>query len=107
MNENTLINLDSTSFSELLRNNKDGILLDIRTPMEHQQGHIPGSQILDISNPTFFSELTKLDKEKEYFLYCRSGSRSFTAGNQMLMLGFKNVNNLKAGLLDWKGPLEK
>lgn len=107
MQDNTFIDLDSTSFSDLLKKSSDGILLDIRTPMEYEQGHMPGSQILDISNPTFFSELGKLDKEKTYFLYCRSGNRSYHAGQQMMMLGFKKVYNLESGLIDWDEPLEK
>jgi rhodanese-related sulfurtransferase len=106
MEENNFTDLDSKSFSELLKKKKDGMLLDIRTPAEYKQGHIPGANILDISNPNFFTELSKLDKEKEYYLYCRSGNRSYHAGQQMLMLGFKNIYNLESGLIDWDEELE-
>ncbi|QQS38051.1 MAG: rhodanese-like domain-containing protein [Ignavibacteriales bacterium] len=107
MTDNSYIDLDSKSFSDLLKNKKDAVLVDVRTQMEYNMGHIPGSLLIDISRPTFFDEIAKLDKDKEYLLYCRSGSRSYHAGQQMVMLGFKKVYNLESGLIDWDEPLEK
>lgn len=107
MADDSYIDLDSKSFSDLLKNKKDAVLVDVRTQMEYNMGHIPGSLLIDISHPTFFDEIAKLDKNKEYLLYCRSGSRSYHAGQQMVMLGFKKVYNLESGLIDWDEPLEK
>jgi len=49
--------------------NKDFVVLDVRAPMEYDQGHILRSVILDYNSPTFRDELGKLDKNKTYLLY--------------------------------------
>lgn len=101
------VDLDSETFSEKLNEDKNAVLIDVRTPMEYEQGHIPNSLLLDIMRPDFINELDKLDRDKNYYLYCRSGNRSFHAGRQMLMMGFKNVFNLEPGIIGWHKPLKK
>jgi len=99
-------NLDTDSFRQKLEEDKDTVLLDVRTPIEHQMVHIPNSILIDISSPTFMQEIDKLDKRKSYFVYCRSGNRSFHAGNYMLKIGFEKVYNLQPGILGWNGEKE-
>lgn len=106
MPDNLPINLDALEFSQKLKEDSNGILLDIRTPQEYKQGHIPNSTLIDIYNPSFINEIQKLDRVKNYYLYCRSGSRSYQAGQIMKKLGFKNVYNLRSGILDWNETLE-
>lgn len=101
-----LENLDAESFRQKLEEDKDTILLDVRTPMEHQMVRIPNSILIDISNPMFMQEIDKLDRNKSYYVYCRSGNRSFHAGNYMLKLGFEKVYNLQPGILGWSGEKE-
>ena len=98
---------DASSFAENLNRDKDGILIDVRTPVEFKKGHLPHSLLIDIYNPAFTEEVKKLDREKNYYIYCRSGSRSFHAGKYMLSIGFKNVSHLKPGIIGWYGPIEK
>ena len=104
---NTIVNLDSESFSEKFRNDSNAILLDIRTLQEFDSGHIPESKLIDIYLPTFPDKISELDKEKNYYLYCRSGNRSYHAGVFMIQQGFKTVFNLANGILDWHEPLER
>lgn len=81
--------------------NKDSIILDIRTPKEFNVKNIETSINIDFYNSNFKEELAKLDRNKTYLIYCRSGNR----GNQALPifeeLEFKEVYNLKGGINVW------
>lgn len=100
-------NIDSADFSEKIKNDSNAVLLDVRTSGEFAAGHIPGSKLIDIMSPAFLQEIEQLDKTKNYYVYCRSGNRSYHAGMAMLRMGFQTVYNLQNGILDWYEPLEK
>jgi len=91
----------------MLKEDGNAVLLDVRTAIENQMARIPNSLLIDFTNPAFKVEVDKLDKRKNYFVYCRSGNRSYLAGVQMLQVGFKKVYNLKPGIIGWKGEIEK
>jgi rhodanese-related sulfurtransferase len=99
-------NLDSKTFEKKISDDKEAILLDVRTPIEHQMVRIPNSLLIDINSPAFMDEIAKLDKNKSYYVYCRSGNRSFHAGNYMLKAGFEKVYNLEPGIIGWHGEKE-
>lgn len=100
-------NLDSAAFSEKMKKDPDAVLLDVRTQGEFALGHIPNSKLIDIMSPTFLKEIEQLDKSKNYYVYCRSGNRSYHAGMAMVRIGFQTVYNLADGILDWYEPLEQ
>lgn len=103
---NIVENLDSKTFEKKLAEDKDAVLLDVRTPMENQMVRIPNSILIDINSSMFMQEIEKLDKSKSYYVYCRSGNRSFHAGNYMLKVGFEKVYNLEPGIIGWHGKKE-
>lgn len=78
------------------------ILLDIRTPSEFNSGRIAGAINIDYYEPGFQSELEKLDKEKQYIIYCNSGNRTSSTLAIMKKMGFKNVVDLRGGITAWK-----
>lgn len=100
------IDLDAASFEDQVKQDGDAVLLDVRTPMENNQARIPNSKLIDISSPSFLDEIESLDKSKSYYVYCRSGNRSYHAGVAMLKMGFENVYNLAPGIIGWKGQVE-
>ncbi|MCF8246946.1 MAG: rhodanese-like domain-containing protein [Saprospiraceae bacterium] len=78
------------------------VLLDVRTPEETTSlGMIEGAGQLDFEADNFEAEIEKLDKEKTYLVYCRSGNRSGQACALMAQKGFKNLYNLKGGYRAW------
>jgi len=81
--------------------NQDFVIIDIRTPEEFNEGHIENAVNIDFYSETFKKDLDKLDKNKTYFIYCRSGNRSGRAMPIMKELGFKEVYNLSAGIKEW------
>lgn len=93
-------NLDGISFKGRLEGTKDAVLLDVRTPGEFMGGTLPGAKNIDLMSPGFKEQVLKLDKNKEYFLLCRSGARSSQACTWMAMQGYK-VRNLDGGIFAW------
>jgi thioredoxin 1 len=83
------------------------VLLDVRTPEEYKAGHLKNAVLLDYNAGVFDSSFQKLDKEKTYLIYCRSGKRSDNAATKMKQAGFKKIYQLKDGITGWKGNIEK
>lgn len=83
-------------------NNPDFIIIDIRTQDEYDAYHIENSIIIDFYKDIFAEELNKLDKNKTYLIYCRTGRRTGTDENNALdlmkSLGFNNVYNMLGGI---------
>jgi rhodanese-related sulfurtransferase len=100
-------NLNAELFAEKINQNQNAVLLDVRTVEEYIAERIPNSMLIDIYKPDFIMNIEKLDRSKSYFIYCRSGSRSSVAANEMVKLGFENVYNLKNGIISWQGDVER
>jgi rhodanese-related sulfurtransferase len=77
------------------------ITLDVRTPIEFAEGHIEGARLIDFQSGNFENEISSLDKNATYAVYCRSGNRSGQAVKVMHDAGFHNVYNLNGGVIDW------
>lgn len=80
-----------------------GTVLDVRTIEEHQDGFIAGAMQYDYyETNSFKAALNSLDKDKTYYIYCRSGGRSGTTLDMMQQMGFMKVYNLEGGMLAWR-----
>ncbi len=77
------------------------ITLDVRTQGEYAEGHLEGAQLIDFQSGNFENEISSLDKNATYAVYCRSGNRSGQAVKIMHDAGFHNVYNLNGGVIDW------
>lgn len=99
-------NISAKEFAEAIENNPDAEVIDVRSPGEYEDGHIPGSRLVNIMGPEFVPTIQKLPKEKPYYLYCRSGGRSASACGFMASQGFTELYNLDGGILDWQGSIE-
>lgn len=88
---------------------KEKVLLDVRTPWEILiYGKLRENQILiDINNPRFASEISKLDKSKKYLIYCWHGNRSVIAREYMKSQGFIYAKDLEWGIDLWEIMWEK
>ena len=91
--------LDPSSFKE--KANSDVVIIDIRTPQEYSQGMIEGAINVDFYSPSFRQDLSALDKDKTYLIYCRTGSRTSQAVSVMQDLGFNQVYVLNGGIVNW------
>ena len=96
------ITLSVADFAEKM-SSEPGVLLDVRTMEEYQDGFIAGAQQYDYyETASFKAALSGMDKDKTYYIYCRSGGRSGTTLNMMQQMGFKKVYNLEGGMLAWR-----
>ncbi|MDB5273995.1 MAG: hypothetical protein JWO58_2362 [Chitinophagaceae bacterium] len=104
--EKTLKDIKETP-EQLTQQFEDGqaYLVDVRTPKEYKEGHLKYSTNIDFKSPDFKSEISKLDKSKPVYLYCKSGNRSKKATDTLQTLGFANAHSIggfkalnKAGL---------
>ena len=78
------------------------IILDVRTPEEFAERHIPGA--INIPNETIGTdEIPELpDKDQLILVYCRSGNRSKQASEKLAALGYTNIVEF-GGINDWPG----
>lgn len=93
--------LDPKDFKSAYEASTDAVLIDVRTPPEIAETNIPGHIVMNIMEPDFAKQIAQLDREKDYYLYCRSGNRSGQACRYMASIGFKKLSNLKGGMIAW------
>ena len=99
-------NLTQEQWKEALENDENAVILDVRTEAEYIEGFIPEAKNLDIyKGQDFLNEVGKLDKEKSYYVYCRSGARSSQACALMNQQGIENTYNLMGGIAEWEGEI--
>ena len=91
--------IDSPDLQQRLAGGEGVYLLDIRTDAEVAQGVLPGAQHL----PMHLIPLRMADfpRDREIVLYCRSGARSYHACSFLIQQGFRNVTNLRGGIIGW------
>jgi rhodanese-related sulfurtransferase len=93
--------LEPKAFNEQVQSGQ-GILLDVRTPEEYQEGLLADAQNIDYKNTSFEESLEQLDKDKTYYVYCKAGVRSEKAVELMQKKGFTSVYHMKGGIDAWK-----
>ncbi|MGN0243671.1 MAG: rhodanese-like domain-containing protein [Lachnospiraceae bacterium] len=88
----------------VMEEEKEYIILDVRTYEEYRSEHIPGA--ICIPNETIGkNEIPELpDKEQLILVYCRSGNRSKQAARKLADLGYTNVVEF-GGINDWTGDV--
>jgi rhodanese-related sulfurtransferase len=100
------MNLTQEDWVSQFEADENAVLLDVRTEDEYNDGIIENAINIDIhKGQDFIAELESLDKNKNYYVYCRSGARSAKACEIMNELGFENAFNLLGGILDWNGEV--
>ena len=100
--------LNNQEFQQAIATNKNARIIDVRTDEEVEEGMIGDALHLDIHKPQEFMDgVNKLDKEGDYYVYCRAGSRSSQACQIMEQMGFKNTYNLSGGYSNWDGDISQ
>jgi rhodanese-related sulfurtransferase len=100
-------NLNQNDWVEGLKASENAKIIDVRTPAEFESGYIEDAQLINIQDSShFMNEIEKLDKDTEYYVYCRSGRRSEMACQLMDKVGIKSAYNLEGGILEWKGEIK-
>lgn len=89
---------------EIMNENSNYIILDVRTIEEYREGHIPDA--ICIPNETIDNNVIKKlpNKEQLILIYCRSGNRSKQAAEKLKKLGYTNLIEF-GGIKEWKGEI--
>ena len=102
LNQNNL-NISPNKLKEIIdKDNPIDILIDVRTLEEVNDSKIPNSINIDYYHNSFEKSLDSLDKNFNYFIYCRSGNRSMKTVNILKSKGFENAFNLQCCIIDLK-----
>ena len=98
--------ISSTEAPQMIEDNKDALILDVRTAAEYESGHIPNA--INLSNEDIQAgKVDSLkDKSQLIMVYCRSGNRSRQAAQKLAELGYTNVVDF-GGIQSWQGDIEK
>ena len=95
-------NLNPVDFKEAFESADNAVLIDVRTAPEVAAGKISGALEIDFYGSDFTRKILELDRNKAYFMICRSGGRSGQACAFMSQNGFKELYNLAGGMIAWE-----
>ena len=90
-----------------LKDHEDVYLLDVREQFEYDEKHIPGINLLPMSE--LEKRLDEIPTDKTVLVTCRSGNRSNQVTQFLRKNGFGNVHNMAGGIIAWEDagyPLE-
>lgn len=94
------VSVSAEEAMSIMREQKDCIILDVRTIEEYAAGHIPGALLIP-NEVIGTEELPQLpDKDQVILVYCRSGNRSKQASQKLADLGYTNVIEF-GGITAW------
>lgn len=108
-NQAFIKNVNTQTFKELVDTGK-GIILDVRTPEEIEQGHIANASTINFYDEKFVAKINLIPKDKEVYVYCKAGGRSSQAAQILKQNGFNKIYNLDGGFMQWEKnnfPVEK
>lgn len=98
--------ISSTEAQQMIEDNKDELILDVRTAAEYESGHIPNAVNLSNEDIQAGKVDSLKDKSQLIMVYCRSGNRSRQAAQKLAELGYTNVVDF-GGIQSWQGDIEK
>lgn len=93
--------VSAATVKKTLAKEKDWVVLDVRTPEEFSQGHIPGAVNINLYQPDAKDRIGKLNKNAKYIVYCRTQNRSGVVADFMVKNGFKTVHQMVDGIGGW------
>lgn len=100
-NEGIIKRVEAVEFARIMKQNEP-FVIDVRTPEEYSQGYLPGAVNIDYQSSDFAQQITALDREENYAIYCGQGTRSKEVLKLMELWDFENVVELKGGIKAWR-----
>jgi rhodanese-related sulfurtransferase len=98
MTADSAIDVDPARVQELLGDDPQLQLIDVREPYEHEAGHIADTRLIELLELT--AQAQTLDRERPVIFYCRTGSRSTMAAQAFRTAGFE-AYSMAGGLVRW------
>lgn len=92
----------SADEGQALMNKGNVTIVDVRTPQEYAEKHIPGAINIPVESIGDKKPVELANTEDELIVYCRTGVRSKQASDKLVGLGYQHVNDM-GGIVDWTG----
>ena len=97
--------IEVTEVKAMLDRGDDFVLIDVREPHEYQICNIPAAKLIPLGEVG--KRLGELDPEADIVIHCKSGMRSARACGILKAAGFKQVRNMKGGILAWSDQVDR
>jgi len=94
--------LPPVDFKKKVEATTNPVIVDVRTPDEYIDGHLPNAVNMDWEGDHFDQQIQKLDKNASVFVYCYGGGRSEDAAKALRKQGFSKVYDLDGGFAAWR-----
>ena len=105
-NTPTYTQISAAEAKEMMKTEKDYVIIDARTEEEFAEGHIEGAILIPEYEILAKAEAYIPDKDTLVLVYCRSGRRSKIASENLIKLGYTNVYEF-GGIIDWPYEIVK
>ncbi len=102
--------VNAAEAAEILKEYPSVRVLDVRTGIEYNRGHLPDSTNINYYSFSFEKQLETLDKSITWLIHCRTGVRSGKSLPIMKSLGFESIIHLDGGIVAWTDdgqPIQK
>lgn len=109
--------IDPTQTSAILQQDKNAVYIDVRTPDEYANGHVPGAANIPVMlpdpasrrmapNPGFLEAVqARYAKDTKIICGCQMGGRSQFAADLLVQVGYTDVSNMQGGFGGAKDPM--
>ena len=101
-NSSKVKNISAEEAYRLINDDKEIIIIDVRTKEEYDDGHIPGAKLVPVNILPLKLEELGIYKDKPILVYCASGGRSPKAVTILVKNEFKNIYHLSRGISSWR-----
>lgn len=94
------VRISQEEAKNIMDEDDDIVILDVRTPEEFAEGHIPGALLIPDYDIEKRAEAELTDKNQTVLVYCRSGNRSRGAAKKLISMGYTDVRDF-GGIMSW------
>jgi rhodanese-related sulfurtransferase len=97
--------IEVNAAKEFVARDENAVILDVRTPIEYEESHIPGAVNVNVQDESFQDRVVAFDPNKIYIVHCTknpAGGRSSRALETLKSLGFTHLYSLEGGYVAWK-----
>jgi rhodanese-related sulfurtransferase len=102
--------VQGSELAERIKSNNAPTVIDARSGLEFQSGHIPGATHATVLRILLKRAHLPEDKNSEMVITCEHGPRAMMAKRSLAAYGYRNVTLLEGHMLGWRRaglPLEK
>lgn len=100
-NQSAYQKISASQAKEIMDNQTNYIILDVRTNQEYEEEHIEGAILIPENEISQKAQDKLPNKDQLILVYCRSGRRSKIAADELVKLGYTNIKDF-GGIIDWQ-----